>query len=74
MAVIQRSPTQRGAESAAVRFHLSPSVTLKDVSSQHGRIRGFAQKPAVVEVSLDLQEDEIPVEKKRRRNVVVKGH
>lgn len=42
-----------------VHFHLSLYITLKDVGSQHGRIRGFTQEPTVVEVSLDLQEDEI---------------
>lgn len=56
---------QQRREDAAVRFHLSPSITLKDVSSQHGRVRGFAQEPAVVEVSLDLQKDEISARKRR---------
>lgn len=71
IAVKQRSATQHVAESAAVHFHLSPSITLKDVSSQHGRIRGFAQKPAVVEVSLNLQKDEISVEKKKRKKILL---
>lgn len=68
--VKQGSWTQREAESGVSHFHLSPSITLKDVGSQHGRIRGFAQEPTVVEVPLDLQEDEIPTSertKPRRR-------
>lgn len=40
-------------------FHLSPSITLKDVGSQQGCIRGFTQEATVVEVSLNLQEDKI---------------
>lgn len=56
----QRSPAQREAESAALHFPPSPSITLKDVSSQHGRIRSLAQKPSMVEVPLNLQKDEIP--------------
>lgn len=57
--VKQGSWTQCEAESGVSHFHLSPSITLKDVGSQHGRIRGFTQEPTVVEVPLDLQEDEI---------------
>lgn len=49
---------------AESRFRLSARITLKDVGRQHGRIRGFAEEPAVVQVPLDLQEDEVPV---RRR-------
>lgn len=67
----QRSPMQREAESAALHFLLSPSITLKDVSSQHGRIGGFAQKPSVIEVPLNLQKHEIPA-KKKRTNLTVK--
>lgn len=59
----QRSWTQRGAESGVSHFHLSPSITLKDVGSQHGRIRGFTKEPTVVEVSLNLQEDKISTKK-----------
>lgn len=61
---------QREAESAALHFLLSPSITLKDVSSQHGRIRGFAQKPSVIEVPLNLQKHEIPA--KKRTDILVK--
>lgn len=67
----QRSPAQREAQSAALHFPLSPSITLKDVSSQHGRIRSFAQKPSMVEVPLNLEKDEIPA-KEKRTNIIVK--
>lgn len=53
----------------ASHFHLSPSITLKDVCSQHGRVRRFTQEPPVVEVSLDLQEDKISAEE-RTENLV----
>lgn len=61
---MQRSWTQCKAENGVSHFHLSPPITLKDVGSQHGCIRGFTQEPTVVEVSLDLQEDEIPTKDK----------
>lgn len=44
-------------------FRQSARITLKDVSRQHGRVRGFAEEPAVIQVPLDLQEDQVPVEK-----------
>lgn len=46
------------------RFRLSARITLKDVGRQHGRIRGFAEEPAVVQVPLDLQEDEVPAKRR----------
>lgn len=55
-----------------VHFHPSPPITLKDVSGQHGRVRGFAQEPAVVEVSLNLQKDQIAAEKEKSNNNVAK--
>lgn len=67
----QGSPARREAESAALHFPLSPPITLKDVSSQHGRIRSFAQEPSVVEVPLNLQKDEIPA-KVKRTNIIAK--
>lgn len=54
------------AESGVSHFHLSTCITLKDVGSQHGRIRGFTEEPTVIQVSLNLQEDEIPANKKKR--------
>lgn len=45
------------------------TITLKDMGSQHGRIRGFTQEPTVVEVSLDLQEDEISYKAKDKHHV-----
>lgn len=65
--VKQRSRTQCEAESGVSHFHLSPSITLKDVGSQHGRIRGFTQEPPVVEVSLNLQEDKISTKERTNK-------
>lgn len=52
-------------ESGVSHFHLSTCITLKDVGSQHGCIRGFTEEPTVIQVSLNLQEDEIPANRKK---------
>lgn len=58
---VHRTGETVGRES---RFRLSARITLKDVGRQHGRIRGFAEEPAVIQVPLDLQEDEVPVKRR----------
>lgn len=64
--------TQWDAESGASHFHLSHSITLKDVGSEHGRVRGFTQETTMIEVPLDLQEDKISARTKTRSDEFTK--
>lgn len=54
---------QGGGQAVHSGSRLSAHITLKDVGRQHSRVRGFAEEPAVIQVPLDLQEDQVPAEK-----------